>query len=238
MQKFNKQSLICSDDDAVVAYLYGELSPADRDVFEDHLLVCVPCTDEFAAAADSRYSVFEWKKLEFDPLETPVFAIPYVEAKPSYSWVETLKGLFATGPRLATAGAFGLIIAVVGLAFFVGSYRTPELAAVPVVPAPQLNEATIPETVNVAAEPPNLVRDSVDTKTPGIEPSLAVVKDRTSQKARRAVKTTARKPTVASRAMPPRTESVQVPRLNEFDDISDESLRLADLVADIGSLDD
>ncbi len=227
MQKFNKTSLICSDDDAIVAYLYGELPPAERDAFEDHLLVCIPCTDEFAAAADSRYSVFEWKKMDFDPLETPVFSIPYISQQPSYTWVESLKGLFATGPRLATAGAFGLVIAVLGFAFYAGSFSRLELAAIPAVPESGLVESPAPV-------PTIPVRSQDEYQKPISEPTLAVVKDNAPKKPRRSVKAIGSKSTVAQRS----ADTVQVPRLNDFDDLSDESLRLADLVSDIGSLDD
>ncbi len=229
MQKFNKKSLICSDDDAFVAYLYGEMPTPEREAFEDHLIVCVPCTDEFAAAADSRYSVFEWKKLDFDPLETPVFEIPYAEAKPSYSWVDSLKGIFATGPRLATAGAFGLVLAILGFAFYGGSFSGEEIAEVP--PIPETRSIERPATAPANADP---VIGSDDSNTPEIEPALVVVKDKEPQKARRSVKTIAPKSTVAQRT----AERVRVPRLNDFDEFSDESLRLADLVSDIGSLDD
>lgn len=231
MQKFNKKSLICFEDDAFVAYLYGEMPTPEREAFEDHLLVCVPCTDEFAAAAESRYSVFEWKKLDFDPLETPVFEIPYVEAKPSYSWVDSLKGLFATGPRLATAGAFGLVIAAFAFAFYSGSFSEQEIVAVPTVPELQLIQAP-------ALTPVVPVKGADEITKSEIEPALTIVEDTAPKKPRRSTRYIAPKSTVAANPKTLQAESIQIPRLNDFDELSDESLRLADLVSDIGSLDD
>ena len=227
MQKFDRKSLICCDDDAFVAYLYSEMPTLEREAFEDHLLVCAPCTDDFASVADSRYSVVEWKKLDFDPLETPVFQIPYAKANASYSWVDSFKDLFAAGPRLATAGALGLVIAVIGFAIFAGSFTGLELAVVPPVPETESNEIRAP----VSATP---VKNSDDFDTPVIKPALAATGNNAPKKVKRRVETVALKAPIAKRS----TDTVQVPRLNEFDDLSDDSLRLADLVSDLGSLED
>src|SRR4051812_32541432 len=92
----------CEFSSEIVGYMYDELTPAKRDSFESHFADCTACIDEFAGVSHSRYSVYEWRKIEFAPLETPIFDIPYkererepVSARPG--WFETLAGIFAIG---------------------------------------------------------------------------------------------------------------------------------------------
>lgn len=235
MLMINKTNNNCGNGDAFVAYLYGELPANDRERFEDHLLDCTACTDEFASVADSRYSVYEWRKLDFDPLETPVFQIPYAEAKASIGWFEAFKGIFAAGPRLATAGAFAVLIAVAGIAFINGGFGSNELAKIENVPAvvdnslPSAPIRTEPDTVS-----PNV--DTAEAIVPlPKSPDVARSEERTIPR-RKAVSTKRQGTAVAVRNVQQAPNSV--PRLNDFDDVTDTSLRLSDLVADIGSLDD
>ena len=90
----------CEFSSEIVEYIYGELAPANRERFETHLADCTACIDEFAAVSNSRYSVYEWRKIEFEPLETPVFEIPFAErpwelvsSRPG--WIEALASIFA-----------------------------------------------------------------------------------------------------------------------------------------------
>ncbi len=235
MQMINKTNNNCGNSEAFVAYIYNELLVNDRERFEDHLLDCTACTDEFASVADSRYSVYEWRKLDFDPLETPVFQIPYTATQASIGWFEAFKGIFATGPRLATAGAFVVLIAVAGIAFINGGFGSGELAKVDYVPA-VVESPLPPEPVRIE---PDTVLPNVDTAEAIVpvpeSPELAKSEEMVTPRSK-AVTTKRRVTTVAVRNVQQAPNSV--PRLNDFDDVTDTSLRLSDLVADIGSLDD
>ncbi len=237
MQMINKTKDNCGNGDAFVAYLYGELPLNDRERFEDHLLDCTACTDEFASVADSRYSVYEWRKLDFDPLETPVFQIPYNEAKASIGWFEAFKGIFAIGPRLATAGAFAVLIAVAGFAFINGGFGSGELAKIDEVPAVVDN--------SLPSEPIRTESATVEPNTDTPEPIVPLPESnefaKTEEPAaprRKSVSPKRRAATVVARNVQQVQAPDTVPRLNDFDDVTDTSLRLSDLVADIGSLDD
>src|SRR4051794_5572836 len=83
----------CKLSGAMVSYMYGELSSNEGLVFEQHLLECSECTDEFAAISSSRYEVYDWKKLEFDPLETPSFYIPFHEVAMKESWADKIRNV-------------------------------------------------------------------------------------------------------------------------------------------------
>jgi anti-sigma factor RsiW len=215
----------CNSGAAMVGYIYGELNAADRVVFEDHLLDCTACTDEFASVAESRYAVYEWQKLEFEPLETPRFVIPYAE--PSVSWLDAIKGMFATGPRLATAGAFGLLIVAVGFAaIFISSgttdvVSTPDIQVIDTFPeSVAKSDESLPETVPGSVEPEERVSPvvAVADTAPKVEKRPKPLN----------LRRTARRPQNI------RNETqAKAPRLNDFEDLSDDSLRLADLVADI-----
>jgi hypothetical protein len=224
MQKINNITN-CRSGDAIVSYIYNELPSADRLAFEDHLLDCTTCTDEFAAIAYSRYSVYEWQKIEFEPMQTPNFVIPYAETK--VSWFDALKTIFATGPRLATAGAFGLLIVAVGFAAIFLSAGPTDVVSTsdiqvtdtfPVPAAPTVNNTSV-ASVPAPVEPEERV-----------SPEFAVSKLAPKIEQRR-------KPSTVRRNAP-RPQNIgnetqaKAPRLNDFDDLADDSLRLADLVAD------
>ena len=229
MQKVNSN---CNSGDAVVGYIYGELNAADRDLFEDHLLDCTACTDEFATIADSRYAVYEWQKLEFEPMPTPRFAIPHAE--PSVSWLDVIRGIFATGPRLATAGAFGLLIATLGLAAIMNSAGSTEVVSI--------DSLEVTDTFSVPVAP--TADDTVATVSKPVEPSedkdnkfrpefVTVTKPNVEQKRKSRV---VRRNNLRPQNVGTDTQA-KAPRLNDFEDFSDDSLRLADLVAEVDSKD-
>src|SRR2546423_717348 len=118
---FNDTSNTCEFSSEIVSYMYDELVRAKRDRFETHLADCTSCIDEFAEVSNSRYSVYEWRKVEFDPLETPEFAISYAEkprevAVRATSWLEAFSGIFAIGRTPMFASAAAVLVIVLGLA--------------------------------------------------------------------------------------------------------------------------
>ena len=111
--------LNCKYSNGIVPYMYGELGSSAATEFESHLLDCESCTDEFAALSAARYEVYDWKKLEFDPLVTPSIVIPFDEAV-TVSWIEKLRATFA-GWAMPAATFAGIAIIVAAIAVFVVS---------------------------------------------------------------------------------------------------------------------
>ncbi len=231
-----KDTTNCGPGDAIVGYIYNELSSAQRLAFEDHLLDCTTCTDEFAAIADSRYAVYEWQKIEFEPMQTPRFVIPYAKAK--VSWLDAIKSVFATGPRLATAGAFGLLIAAFGFAAIILSDNSPVVVSqtavevtdtfpVPAAPTGEITPVRVPQPVE-----PNVA----DNENERVKPDFAAVTKRSSKVEQKRKPATVRRNTVRLQNIGNETQA-KAPRLNDFEDLADDSLRLADLVADIDTRD-
>lgn len=233
MQKINYKN--CGSGDAIVGYIYNELPSAERLAYEDHLLDCAACTDEFAAIADSRYAVYEWQKLEFEPMATPRFAIQYTET--SVSWFDAIRSIFATGPRLATAGAFGLLIAALGLAVIISSDRSTEIVSI--------DSIEVIDTFSVPAAP--TAEDTVATVSKPVEPNVAdndnVVRPEFLADTKQTPKIEQKRKTRVVRRNNLRPRNIgtdtqaKAPRLNDFEDFSDDSLRLADLVAEVDSKD-
>jgi hypothetical protein len=217
----------CGFGDEIVSYMYDELAAADRDRFESHLLACTTCTDDFAAIADARYSVFDWRKREFAALETPAIVIPYDRTE-----IQT--------QRIGALAAFGDIVRSWRLAFATGLIA---VAAVTVLTLGYLSKpqqvtvSSVPYKINVPAAVQNVANEQkqVDVAKPEIE-SVKHVDLRPYTP--RPVKAHAIKPVVRTHAVlqAPTVAAQTVksgvnkaPVLSNYEENEDKSLRLADL---------
>jgi anti-sigma factor RsiW len=225
----------CLFGEELVAYIYGELSPADRFDFEKHLLVCSGCTAEFAEISFSRLGVYEWHRDEFVPLATPYFEIPYPVSShehPVYSWVDALRNLVSP-MRLAFAGG-SLAAIVFGTVIFNNLNKGDETVAAAVVPA-----VNVAADVNESTLAPDPVKDKLPSAGKSTTDSAADTarqyKAVQSSRQIRAVEVKA--PSIRKPQNIKATNAVSAPRLGNFVEAVDTSLRLADLVADIDTKD-
>jgi hypothetical protein len=217
----------CGFGDEIVSYMYDELAAADRDRFESHLVTCTACTDEFAAIADARYSVFDWRKREFAALETPAIVIPYDRVDIQ---TETIGAFAAFGEMVRSwrlAFATGLIAVAAVTVLTLGYLSTPQQVTVSSVPS----KINAPDPVqNISSE-----QKQVDVAKPVIESVKHVdLRPYTA----RPLKAQAIKPVVrAHTALPASTVAAQTvksvvnkaPVLSNYEENEDKSLRLADL---------
>lgn len=222
----------------IVPYMYGELSATDCSAFESHLLNCGECTDEFAAISNARYEVYDWKKLEFDPLATPRFEIPYeTETLVAASWVEKLRAVFAQSwavPGVAFAGL--VIVAVFAASFLMLGDRGVDIAG-------EDNSNRGPVNMPVAAktnDTPDVSKDenatiSSPVSPTKVEPVKIGGRGRVEQK--RAVEDLRFTPTRSVEKKQTSAQNQNPPRLNEFSEDEDTSLRLAELFEDIETSD-
>ena len=219
----------CAANTEVTAYLYGEMPASEADNFEKHLANCDICADEFAAISFARYSVYEWNKVEFAPLETPVINIDLAESR---GWLTTLKGLFVPAPGLAFGGAAVIMAATLGLVYLVWSGSGPEVAVVPsqaTTPSVVERLEVQPEKVMAANDEP--IEPSEDVQT---APRTVAVNTSTARKSTGPVKRALNRSRSAPPAIAINAQAEEL-RLNEFDDLEGDGLRLADLVADLDS---
>src|SRR5215203_737663 len=113
----------CGFNADMVPYMYAELSAAKSVLFESHLLECTACTDEFASLSSARYEVYDWKKLEFDILPPPTFAVAFgSESEPVFStWTEKIRAAFSASWALPGVAFAALVILSIFAVIFVRS---------------------------------------------------------------------------------------------------------------------
>ena len=225
--KDSASSINCGLSDNIVAYMYGELPSPEVSAFESHLADCQTCIDEFAEVSASRYEVYEWRKLEFDPMKTPVISIPYE----TVSVLDRIRGLWTFSPKLAF-GSTALAAAAVLLAFILGPQLLSE-KNVAVIDKPNVILPAIPELVPEVAEvKPLIVKGNEEARVSAPEPAKVVpVKASIGRPSN--PKPPAVKQIQAQRTIPVRDQPRALPYLNDFPEDIDESLRLAEVFNDI-----
>lgn len=237
----NFKNLACEFEAEIVSYLYDELAAANRDRFESHLIDCTPCTDEFAELSFSRFSVFEWQKEEFAPLNTPTISIPYptrgVEAVDSAGFFPGVRELLGFNWQTGVTVA-GILAICIGISFAVISFNgtgTQEIAAVAV-------KKEIPKTVSstVASNvPPTVVvgeqEHSIDLSRAKTVRASQPTKITAELKKSKPVRTQMLTATLTSdnvaERMPATRRQTPPALTTEADDV-DRSLRLTDLFDD------
>lgn len=214
----------CAFNESIVSYMYDEMPARERDRFEDHLLECMSCTDEFAAIADARYGVYEWNK-EFTNIPTPQFVIPYGE---TVSFVEKVRRAFAfSWGWPAASAAFASLAVIVGLGYFALLPDTNDMVAVE--PVKEVVQAPVPVSSTTSAEVSVKSERVVEPRVEKTNVQPIPVK-----MTRPAVKRTPVVPQQTKYAGNNR-QTPSAPRLNEFNDDVDESLRLAEIFDDVES---
>jgi len=212
---------LCTHGGDMLAYLYNEMTSADRDTFEVHLAECGTCIDDFAELSQSRYPVFEWKQIEFDPLPTPRVVIPF--ETPSLSWFDQVRTAFSFGPRLAFGRLGAAMVVAILTGYFVlsGTTGTTEVAkeAEPSA-SPDRVAISIPSPAVVEASP-SRIEDPKSTEMP--RPVKAAASSRPAEQSSKS------KP-----AQQPK-RNVPIPVMSSIDDDEDDSLRLADIFEEIGT---
>jgi len=223
----------------IVAYIYSEMEPENVPAFERHLAECSACADEFAAVSDARLSVFEWKRDAFDTLAVPHLEVPRGKAKAATVGAGWLDAIFTNIRVLAGAAAACAVLAIVaGLGFyFLKPAETDLNAAVTPVAVPEkkieVAEKQEPKPVEIKPEPTAVKRKEpavtkreftpvpvvARTHRPRINNSLVAKATPTPQQAKS-------------------TNQDRLPTLNNFEETEDDSLRLADLLADVDAKND
>lgn len=221
----------CSSSADLVAYLYDELGTAERSLFETHLLDCGKCTDEFAELSFARLDVYEWHRDEFVPLETPRFVIPYSKAAAKKSWLDGLRGFLTSHGQWATAGgAFALAAVVFGAVYVSSLNKTVDMAS---NNTPEIFTPDRTQPINSPAIPPVEAKKEMPAVSPALEITEggpSVVKASTPRKVPKPANSLV---TVHNISQPVVIKSSKAPRLNDFEDEDDNTLRLGDLLADV-----
>lgn len=224
MMKRNIDNQLCESAEDIVPYLYQEMAENEVNVFETHLAECSSCTDEFAAVADARFSVYEWHKEEFVPLATPHFTVPS-DVPARIGVYAQIAAIFAR-PSFAFAGAVSILLVLTLAAFNLFRPTEPQIASNVAVPEVRTTTA---EVVTTAALPK--VEDVADVepvpiKTEPIRPyKVSKVKAQVVPKAPKA------KDIGSDEQL---RQARRAPALSNDVELEDESLRLTDLFDEVG----
>ena len=228
----------CSFDGDLLAYLYDELAETERVRFEGHIADCGSCIDEFAGLSEARYSVYEWRKLEFAPMEPPKIVIPYGAIQPSVSWIDSVKAVFDFPQRWAAAGAGLAFVAVITTIGLIALNRLDSRGLVVQTNTGAQSSPTVsvdpPKSdLKVSIDPKAAVRTLPETEDVSSVSSGQADKRVTAVKALvnpRPVRNDSKLPADDKK---PTNRNQNAPSLSEFDESEDESLRLADIFDDI-----
>ena len=227
-----------------LSYIYGELDETVRDTFEDHLAGCDDCTFELAAYSDARLGIIEWRREDFDHLESPAIVIPWVnQSEPAIKiqpvgaisrFIEALSSF----PLFAQAGmglaAAALAVGVFYFAAYSPSEQTKEVAANKTL------ETKPFVTLNDDKPSSEAATDTVAVKKEATSPTEIQSVSRRPERIRRqmaAVKMNDRQSLVRKNETASTNKAVNksVPTLSTVEEEKDNSLRLSDLFAEIGS---
>ena len=241
MEMMNKIDDPCSFGGDVLAYLYDELSSNGRERFEKHLESCSPCISELAELSEARYSVYEWKNVEFAPLATPRFALPAESAPASASWLDSIRAAFSWNSAAAVAGGFAVL--VVGMFAVALWQNSPDVPVAVNIQQPPVSNATVPIVAAPAVR--NDEKASVDAseiETPEILPvaprrqELSTVAARNRPEVAK-VRTVRRAPAETAKTGTTTTTRRlgNSPTLGQYVEDRDEGLRLSDLFDDLDS---
>ena len=227
----NGNNMGCGRSDDIVAYIYDEIASGDRISFENHLADCTSCTDEFAVVSDARFSVFEWHKEEFTKLSTPDISIPYqVKSSAARGIFATIGEIIRSPGWLVPAAAAIVLVAGIGVVMFTvmrsGENNVARVEVV--VPEIEANrtartdeKASTPEIQEKALSKSNEV--PVVTKAKALRPIDRPAAKRSPQRSQR------------SRVDPtPSPKMMKAPVLSNYEENVDRSLRLSDLLAEVG----
>ena len=229
-----------------VSYIYGELDQTARDAFESHLAGCDECAMELASYSDARLGVIEWRREDFDHLETPAIVVPWasdkqavVETKPVGIVSRFIEKLSAF-PMFAKAG-LGLAAAAlaVGVYYFAPSAPLSQRNVASSLKTENSQPSSAPENktsegpesqfvANGEEKPSTIEKKNIDARPSRLR-NATVARVSTRPAVRRSELAT------ASTSTNFRLSTKKAPRLTSVDEDDDKSLRLADLFAEIGS---
>lgn len=221
----------CSAGGDALAYVFDELTEEGRNRFESHLETCSECVDELAELSFSRYSVHEWKNIEFAPLATPRFVVPAEPARATL--LDSLRAAFVWKGFAISGGLSVVLIAAIGFVLLQRSDN--DTLAVEVENVNQ-GVGDIADRMR-PIEGPSVVEPKAETQTapaPG-----TVVKPRPTPGRRNSTaietKQIRRTPqrTTTTAAVTDSERLRNSPTLGQYVEDRDESLRLSDLFDDL-----
>lgn len=212
----------CGRKSHIIELVYGEADEAHLTELRSHLSSCTECSDEFSFLSSTRSGIVEFRRIAFDTLETPVFNLSEAEgpdavSKKMFGWLDGLRYAFAV--KLSFAGVVvAVLVGMFGL-IYIQRQDDVQIAANTAISSPA-DGAEIGSKPAPEPSPPSKVsNESVD------------IAEKASEAPRRNKGIGTARPKKASPA--PKSVDRRI-EAQPTDDFADDSLRLADLLEQIG----
>ena len=133
---YNHQNYNCEFAPEIVDFLYGELKDNRQNEFKMHLSKCSDCADEVRDFSEIKFSIQNWKTLEFDKISTPEIIIPYEKAvfnrsetAKALSFWQTFRNYFSVSPVFSGAAAVLLTAFLLAVSLFLFNGKNKDLLA-------------------------------------------------------------------------------------------------------------
>lgn len=225
----------CIENDVLLSYVFGDLPENEQDIVDLHFTECDVCTDRFAQLAAVRLPIHEWKHLVFDALPTPVMTIPYKETERSWPRFWVLGWNWYSGIALAAAV---VVISLAGVFALVNSHSDVAANISPFSDKDEISSA-VPENNGEKIEQEKFAADDLkirsqdqDQTKHAVSRVSVVPAAKKIMRGQRTAAISAAKPEVKQARIPQ-----DIPVLSQFDEVKDDSLRLAELFEDIDTRD-
>lgn len=249
-ENYNKNSN-CGYGEQLVSYLYEEIEPRERDVFEKHLRDCQHCPPEIADFQEMRFAFGDWR--EADAVQTPRF-VAVNQTNPQTpetkaDWLDRLRS-FVFSPARSFAVAAVVLIALCGGLYFLTiqpslNQRLSDKISQPAENEPESVIAEVP-TDSDSPKSGGTILNSPDTALNSSDAAASPTVNNRGSNAAPAAKVASRASKPASKSKPeirpngsqaaknerPSNDNKKVPRIITADE-EDRSLRLADIFDEV-----
>lgn len=252
-----KTKSICPYNELLVEYLYNEIDQEDKSRFASHLSKCSFCSDELIEFSSVHKTIQSWRMEEFDRSPNPSVVVPvkpntYRKNVRNAGRHDLLRRLFNWSPGFAAAG-LALVVVFGGLILFNFS-RNDEIAKDNSA-ITNVNEDRNEVLPNSASENnfKQAITEDVSSKDSGVAEMKVATEDAppkissnvktktiSNPPAKKTTRLQTKAPPASLNAATIRTQTNtirqnQQPKLSNFDDVEDNSLRLSDLMSELES---
>lgn len=249
MRNNSPRNFICEFAEETIDFIYGEMNGERKNAFQIHLNNCDDCATEIRDFSDIKFSIQDWKASEFDRLQIPKIEIPFRKTNEvlitneKTSLIDSVKNYFRFSPVLSWAAAFGVLVFVFAAMFFVLRNDESHLIAgtntkANLSPTPKIITQNSPESEKAENSNSQNLPVEIDDKDSEKQKTVKANNKPSSEQKIQNVKTVEKKlPVVENINNTKNQKAVQTkkkPRLNDLpEEVEDNSLRLADLFAEL-----
>ncbi|MCY7347082.1 MAG: hypothetical protein LH614_12775 [Pyrinomonadaceae bacterium] len=260
MSNNNNYNSSCAFSEQLITYLYSEGGGQETIKFEAHLPDCPNCSAELEGFGFARSSILDWKAAEFSNLETPIFDISLIEAIKSNStvtvsnqsreWFGGIKSIFSFNSQWAAA-ALAVLVVCGGAAWLALNFSGDRNNIAQNAENTNLIKASVSPTIAINPQPKEVKnaaekakKSAASIETTDLPKPIMREKQTITNKSIVKISSDAPKNNSETSVRNPKTandngkksapvQKQKVPNLNSLEDEEDETIRLADLFAEL-----